>query len=206
MTIDLFGSDLFAQSARLDLPGADINLRSDFLSRAESDRLFATLLAETEWQEKNVFVWGKWYPQPRLVAWHGDADASYSYSGSTLVPSPWTAALSHIRQLAEDATQARFNSVLLNLYRDQNDRVGWHSDNEPELGPTPTIASVSLGETRELLFKHRVEKLGTHKIPLTHGSLLVMSGDTQRNWLHAINKESRPTGKRINLTFRQIRY
>jgi alkylated DNA repair dioxygenase AlkB len=98
-----------------------------------------------------------------------------------------------------------YNSVLLNLYRDNNDSMGWHSDNEPELGETPNIASISLGDTREFLFKHRSDKsLGIRRIALTHGSMLVMSGNTQKNWLHAIEKEKGPCGKRINLTFRFI--
>lgn len=204
MTGDLFLGGDGKQS--IDLPGADIQLDSAFIDTAKSEALFSTLLAETRWEQTEVLVWGKWHKQPRLVAWHGDREASYSYSGSKMAPSPWTPSLQSLRVLVEMATRKRFNSVLLNLYRDQNDRMGWHSDNEPELGESPTIASVSLGAARELLFKHRDNKQkGIHKVLLTNGSLLVMAGDTQRNWLHAINKESTPMSKRINLTFRLVK-
>ena len=204
MTGDLFSG---VDSARnIELPGASLKFHQSFLSPHEADAAFAYLLAETDWRESDVFVWGKWHKQPRLVAWHGDKDASYSYSGSKMDPTPWTKVLSEMRSRVENECGARFNSVLLNLYRDGNDRMGWHSDNEPELGEKPTIASVSLGATRDLLFKHRSEKkLGIHRVPLTSGSLLVMAGDTQHSWLHAINNESRPTAKRINLTFRLVR-
>lgn len=203
MTGDLFGG--IDSACNIELPGASLRFYQSFLSAGEADAAFASLLGGTNWQESEVLVWGKWHKQPRLVAWYGDKGASYAYSGNKMNPLPWTEVLSQLRSRVERECNARFNSVLLNLYRDENDRMGWHSDNEPELGAKPTIASVSLGTTRDLLFKHRSDKtLKTHCVPLSHGSLLVMSGDTQRNWLHAINKESKPMGKRINLTFRLI--
>lgn len=201
--IDLFGADA-GGFVRIEFAGADLRFHKDFLPERDADLLFADLLQQTCWQEREVFVWGKWRKQPRLVAWHGDSDAVYTYSGSTMVPEPWTPTLLAIRSRIEAACEARFNSVLLNLYRTGEDRMGWHNDDEPELGPQPVIASLSLGATRHLLFKHRTDKgLGTRKIPLTHGSLLIMAGATQRHWLHAVNKEA-GAGKRINLTFRYI--
>lgn len=203
MTGDLF--DGIDSTRNIELPGASLKFHQFFLSAGEADAAFTSLLGSTNWQESDVLVWGKWHKQPRLVAWHGDKGASYAYSGNRMDPLPWSEDLSQLRSRVEHECNARFNSVLLNLYRDENDRMGWHSDNEPELGESPIIASVSLGATRNLLFKHRSDKmLRTHRVPLPHGSLLIMSGDTQRNWLHAINKESKPIGKRINLTFRLI--
>jgi alkylated DNA repair dioxygenase AlkB len=120
-------------------------------------------------------------------------------------PLAWTETLSAIRTRVEDATQTKFNSVLLNYYRNQNDSMGLHSDDEPELGPQPVIASVSLGERRTFILKHKRRRdLKPVRLPLESGSLLLMKGDTQLNWKHGIHKESRPCGPRVNLTFRRI--
>jgi alkylated DNA repair dioxygenase AlkB len=202
---DLFSPTSSDWKESLPLPGAEVAMYSRFLSAAVADRFFAVLMRETPWSEQKVFVWGKWHVQPRLVAWYGEPDATYSYSGASMTPAPWTVALTELRGLVETIVHARFNSVLLNLYRNERDRMGWHSDNEPELGLRPMIASVSLGETRDLLFKSREKgHRGSHKLALTHGSLMVMTGDTQKNWLHAINSEPKACGPRINLTFRRI--
>lgn len=202
-------NDLFNTSAEqflaIDMPGATLRFASHFLPPDVADHYFKVLLKETAWREEEVLVWGKRHKQPRLVAWYGDAGTQYTYSGSTLTPMPWTPALLELKEKVQAASGAHFNSVLLNQYRNNNDSMGWHSDNEPELGTTPTIASLSLGESRVFLFKHRFEKdLGIRRITLTHGSMLIMSGDTQTNWLHAIDKERQPSGIRINLTFRLI--
>ena len=120
-------------------------------------------------------------------------------------PLPWTDLLRSLQHELEALTDTRFNSVLLNLYRDQNDRLGFHSDNEPSLGFEPTIASLSYGATRTLVFKHKnLKTLERKRMPLTSESLLLMRGSTQRNWDHGIERESRPCGPRINLTFRNI--
>jgi alkylated DNA repair dioxygenase AlkB len=202
-------SDLFGTSSEpfldIEMPGATLRFAAQFLPSDIADRYFKILLKETLWREEEVLVWGKRHKQPRLVAWHGDAGTKYTYSGSTLNPAPWTPSLLELREKVEVACGARFNSVLLNQYRNNNDSMGWHSDNEPELGKMPTIASLSLGDSRVFLFKHRTEKnLGIRRITLNHGSVLIMSGETQRNWLHAIDKEKKPSGIRINLTFRLI--
>jgi alkylated DNA repair dioxygenase AlkB len=152
-----------------------------------------------------VVVWGKTYPQPRLTAWYGDEDARYEYSGLELAPLPWTARLLAIKASVERAAGTRFNSVLLNYYRNERDSMGMHSDDEPELGAEPVIASLSLGETRTLVFRHRLDRSRTPiRIDLGDGSLLLMRGATQRNWKHGIAKERRPCGARVNLTFRRI--
>lgn len=166
-----------------------------------NDEVFARLLAETPWRVETVLVYGKRHPQPRLTAWYGDA--SYTYSGLRLEPLPWTPLLAALRAAVEAACGQRFNSVLLNLYRNERDSMGMHSDDEPELGPAPAIASLSFGATRTLILKHKRDKQ-TVRLPLSDGSLLLMAGPTQENWLHGINKSTRRLGGRINLTFRYI--
>jgi alkylated DNA repair dioxygenase AlkB len=203
-------SDLFGQSADespgIDMPGAELRYYPNFLPALQADRCFQQLLQQIEWREEQVLVWGEWHKQPRLTAWHGDAESNYSYSGRALTPLPWTPLLAELRDAVQARGAGRYNSVLLNLYRDQHDSMGWHSDNEPELGEAPDIASLSLGDTREFLFKSRTDKTqGIKRIALPHGSLLVMRGDTQKNWLHAIHKQRAPSGSRVNLTFRLIR-
>jgi alkylated DNA repair dioxygenase AlkB len=168
------------------------------LSNAE---VFERLLIETPWREESVVVYGKRHLQPRLTAWYGDA--SYTYSGLRLAPLRWTALLLEIRAAVEAACGQRFNSVLLNRYRNERDSMGMHSDDEPELGNDPVIASLSYGATRTFILRHKRDKR-TVRLPLEDGSLLLMSGQLQRNWLHGINKATRPLGERLNLTFRYI--
>ena len=168
------------------------------LSNAE---VFERLLIETPWREESVVVYGKRHLQPRLTAWYGDA--SYTYSGLRLEPLPWTALLLEIRAAVEAACGQRFNSVLLNRYRNERDSMGMHSDDEAELGNDPVIASLSYGATRTFILRHKRDKR-TVRLPLEDGSLLLMSGQLQRNWLHGINKSTRALGERLNLTFRYI--
>lgn len=159
------------------------------------------LIAETDWRAETVTVYGKRHLQPRLTAWHGER--SYTYSGLTLTPHPWTPLLLAIKEAVEAASGHQFNSVLLNYYRDGRDSMGMHSDDEAELGPEPVIASVSFGEERQFILRHKTTR-ETLKLPLTGGSLLVMLGRTQHCWQHGINKSARAMGPRVNLTFRQI--
>lgn len=163
--------------------------------------ILARLIGETAWRAEQVTVFGKRYLQPRLTAWHGQA--RYTYSGLTLEPLPFTPLLQHIRQAAEAATGRRYNSVLLNYYRDGRDSMGMHSDDEPELGPEPAIASVSFGATRPFVLRHK-RSGRLVRIDLADGSLLFMGGRLQQNWQHGINKSRRPLGARVNLTFRSI--
>jgi alkylated DNA repair dioxygenase AlkB len=186
----------------LDMPGATVYFLPQWLASAHADALLKRLTLYTAWEQPIYHFHGNAVPMPRQVAWHGDAGASYGYSGLRHEPLPWTADLGGLRDdLASDTAQP-FNSVLLNRYRDGKDSVAWHADNEPELGPF--IASVSLGATRTFSFKPKAGG-DTIKVELSHGSLLLMAGDTQRNWLHQIPKTAKPVGERINLTFRQVR-
>ncbi|HEU4776336.1 MAG TPA: alpha-ketoglutarate-dependent dioxygenase AlkB [Telluria sp.] len=167
----------------------------------DNEQVMARLMDETDWRSESITLWGKSFLQPRLTAWHGDA--RYRYSGLTLEPQPWTPLLSAIRAAVERATGRQFNSVLLNYYRNERDSMGMHSDDEAELGPAPAIASVSFGATRTFILRHKGSRR-TVKLDLPAGSLLLMAGATQTYWSHGINKQSRPCGPRINLTFRYI--
>ncbi len=199
--------DLFAEAAgeALPLPDADLTLIRDLPLPAPGEDLLRELIAHTPWREDPITVFGKTYLQPRLSAWYGDPGARYTYSGIALEPLPWTPRLQELRERVEAASRAQFNSVLLNYYRGERDSMGMHADDEPELGDNPVIGSLSLGEERTLVFKHRSRTdLGRQRIALPAASLLIMRGGTQRHWKHGIDKQRRPCGPRVNLTFRQI--
>jgi len=190
---------------RLNLPDADVVWYPQAFSPADSDRLFQDLREQTAWRQERFRIYGKEINQPRLTAWYGDEGAIYTYSSITNHPLPWTPALLEIKARCETIAQADFNSVLLNYYRHGQDSMGWHQDNEPELGPQPVIASVSLGATRRFQFRHKKRRdLALISIDLAHGSLLLMQGPTQEFWKHQIPKTTQPIGARINLTFRKI--
>jgi alkylated DNA repair dioxygenase AlkB len=187
------------------IPDADIAYSPAFFSLAGSDRLLQGLVEETPWRQDKIRLFGKEYDQPRLTAWYGDPGKSYAYSGLHLEPLPWTALLREIKERVEEEARVTFNSVLLNLYRHGQDSMGWHSDDEPELGRNPVIASVSFGGTRRFDLRHRFRKeVPKVSLELTHGSLLLMSGPTQHFWKHQVAKTARPVEPRLNLTFRVI--
>ncbi|GAA3935376.1 alpha-ketoglutarate-dependent dioxygenase AlkB family protein [Hymenobacter algoricola] len=191
----------------LPLPQAEVLLDPAFLPPAAAAALLAELTATIPWRQEPIRLFGKEVLQPRLTAWHGDPDARYAYSGLALTPQPWTPALLHLRAQVQAATGSRFNSVLLNLYRSGQDSMGWHADNEPELGPAPVIASVSLGAPRRFRLRPRHPPPvppAAVTLELASGSLLVMRGPTQQHWLHAVPKTAVPTGPRLNLTFRLV--
>lgn len=190
----------------IPLPGAELRLYRAFLPAGVADAMLAALMAEVVWTQRTIRLYGREVLQPRLLCWVGDADARYRYSGGDYLPEPWTPTLSDIREQVEDASGARFNSVLCNRYRDGDDAMGWHSDDEAELGSQPLIASLSLGVTRAMKFRPRK---GFHdgrggELLLAHGDLLLMAGDTQRHYQHAVARSRRISGERINLTFRRV--
>ena len=189
---------------RITLRDAELGWHSQAFAPAEAARLFAELQESLPWHQEQLVIFGRERPVPRLVSWHGDPAARYAYSGVLHEPAAWTPALTHIRERVEQLSGSRFNSVLANLYRDGRDGMGWHSDDEPELGQNPVIASVSLGATRRFRLRHRRERGLTHALELMDGSVLVMAGPTQHHWQHSITKTARPVGPRINLTYRQI--
>jgi len=176
-----------------------------FFSINESDGLFSALSNEIAWRHEPIVVFGRPVMQPRLTSWYGDPGKDYSYSGITMKPNPWTQALLVIKEKIERVSETTFNSALLNQYRDGRDSVGWHRDNEPELGENPVIGSVSFGGTREFQLRHCNDKGLKVSIDLEHGSFLLMRGSTQHHWMHSIPKRNAATGPRINITFRVIR-
>jgi alkylated DNA repair dioxygenase AlkB len=196
----LSGMDLFQSSGLEAIPFRDGELYFQKHFPLPPDAM-ARLVAETDWRSEKIKLWGKEYLQPRLTAWHGDK--RYTYSGLSLDPQPWTPLLSEIRDAVIAACGHGFNSVLLNLYRNGQDSMGMHSDDEAELGVNPVIASVSLGATRTLVLRHKRSK-DRIKLDLNDGSLLVMAGATQHHWTHGIARENRVSEQRLNLTFRFI--
>jgi alkylated DNA repair dioxygenase AlkB len=184
--------------------GGRLELLTGWLARDEADLLFAQLEREIPWGERSLRIAGREVREPRLVAWVGDPGAAYTYSGRRNEPMPWTAPLSALRARLEAEAGQRFNSVLLNLYRDGRDSMGFHADREPELGPEPFIASLSLGATRCFLLERRRAPRERLVLPLGHGDLLLMSGTLQHHYRHGVPKEPAVVAPHINLTFRLI--
>ena len=188
----------------LDLEGADVVIHRGCFSAEEADRYFNTLRDEVEWKQEETLLYGRRQPIPRLTAWFGDSQGTYTYSGIKMTPMLWTEVLAEIRDRTGVVAETEFNSVLLNLYRDGQDSVGWHADDEPELGPEPTIGSVSLGATRRFHLRPKDGSLETVSVELHHGDVLVMRGPMQHAWQHQLPKTQRAIGPRINLTFRTV--
>ncbi|HZF15354.1 MAG TPA: alpha-ketoglutarate-dependent dioxygenase AlkB [Steroidobacteraceae bacterium] len=177
----------------------------DAFTAEEASRYLAALRHGLAWQSEEVIIFGEARRVPRLIAWYGEPEAIYTYSGVRHVPQPFNADLQAIRARIQSLSGAKFNSALANLYRDGRDGMGWHADNEPELGRNPVIASVSFGVTRRFTLRHRWRKALKHAVDLEGGSLLVMEGPTQHHWLHALPKTVRPLGERLNLTYRYVK-
>ncbi|MNS10987.1 2OG-Fe(II) oxygenase superfamily protein [compost metagenome] len=189
----------------LDLPDAEIIYYPHFLDTNEADKIFTELKNTIPWQQDEIQVFGKTHAQPRLTALYGNEGKPYSYSNITMQPHYWTPLLQKIKSYVESICETEFTTVLLNYYRDGKDSNGWHADNEKELGVNPIIASVSFGAARTFQLKHNTNKENKKSILLEHGSLLLMKGTTQHFWKHQIPKTTKPTGPRINLTFRVIK-
>jgi alkylated DNA repair dioxygenase AlkB len=195
---------------RIVLPDADVALWPQWLGEAEADALFDELQRAITWETHRISLFGREVASPRLSCWIGDPGAAYTYSRSRFEPRPWPASLAALRPRIEQACGARFNSVLANLYRDGNDAMGWHSDDEPELGPRPVIASLSLGAERRFRFRRRrargepAQPGDTFDLLLPHGGLLRMAGDTQQRYRHELPRMRPLAEARINLTFRHI--
>jgi alkylated DNA repair dioxygenase AlkB len=200
MIMDLFGHDPAANLLPRD---GTVNYHGPILSPADTRRYYETLLREIPWKNDEAVIFGKHIVTARKVAWYGDSNFSYTYSGTTKRALAWTPALAALKSIVEKLTGSTFNSCLLNLYHDGNEGMAWHSDDEKSLGKDSTIASVSFGAEREFRLKH---KRGEDKISvlLESGSLLVMKDTTQSHWLHCIPKSKKIKTPRINLTFRSM--
>ena len=184
------------------LPDADVALWPQWLDTAEADALFAELRQAIAWETHRIRLFGRELDSPRLSCWIGDPGAAYTYSRSRFEPRPWPSALAAVRERVEQDCGTHFNSVLANLYRDGRDSMGWHSDNEPELGPAPTIFSFSFGGVRRFRLRHRRDPRQRLELDLPSGSLLRMAGTTQRFYRHDLPKTARAVAARINLTYR----
>ncbi len=181
----------------------NLYLAQNYLPTVQANALLSALLKQLDWQDESIRIYGKTILSPRRVCWYGDPDAIYTYSGIRHVPRPWPSLLMHLREQLQLYTCRPFNAVLANLYRDNNDSMGWHADKEKELGSKPFIASISLGESRTFKIRHNKTK-ETTSIELSNGSLILMCGDLQKYWQHSVPKRSRAKSSRINLSFRFV--
>jgi alkylated DNA repair dioxygenase AlkB len=193
-----------ANSTQIDLPKADLRYLPQWVNADIADCWLESLLTQTPWSQPEIKLYGRRFSVPRLVAWYGDADVRLRYSGLIHEPLPWTPLLAEIREQVQLQVGQQMNGVLLNLYRDGQDAMGWHSDDEPELGPEPRVVSLNLGATRRFDLRRKGTSRIEHSIGLEHGSLLVMSGPTQHHWQHQIARTRKVSEPRLNLTFRQI--
>jgi len=190
----------------LSMPDAEVTFYRNFFNQQDSDELFQTLLNEIQWRQDKMKIYGKEVNLPRKTAWYGDRNMSYKFSGIHLDPEPWIPTLLQIKEKVDEIAKVNFNSVLLNLYRDGNDGISWHTDAEPELGNNPVIGSVSFGGARRFMFRHKHNQDLKAEIELIDGSFLLMAGVTQHFWQHQIPKTSKQVQPRINLTFRVINH
>lgn len=213
--------ELFGASPRQQGPCDPSRLRSPFqtpakflrywpafLPPSQATRLFEAASREVRWSQHRIRIFGREQDCPRLSAWYGDPGAAYAYSGIAMKPQPWTAALVVMRRHVEALLGQRFNGVLVNLYRDGRDSMGWHADDERELGNHPLVASLSLGGVRRFCLRERCPgdqaDLGRVELELEHGSLLLLERGAQALYHHSLPKTRKTVGPRINLTFRQI--
>lgn len=210
----------------IDVPDGELLYAPTFFDRRISDRAWQLLLANDrypvastdwrtadftgvqwqtiDWRQDRVSMFGREVALPRLTAWHGDDDRPYTFSGLTLQPQPWNTMLAWLRDQLQALVGVRFNSVLLNWYRDGDDHISWHADDESELGVDPVIASINFGATRRFLLRRNKDHAEKIELALSHGSLLIMSGALQHHWQHSVPKQKRVGEARINMTFRQI--
>jgi alkylated DNA repair dioxygenase AlkB len=186
------------------LPNADLRYAPQWLDADAATALFAALRDAIPWSRHRLRLFGREVDAPRLSCWIGDAGAAYTYSRTRFEPHPWPLALGLVRAQLAAECGTDFNSVLANFYASGNDSMGWHADDEPELGTHPLIASLSLGASRRFAIHHRSDRTHRLAIELAHGSLLLMGGATQCHYRHALPKTRRAVAPRLNLTFRRL--
>lgn len=197
-------SDWIDSSERV---AADVHYQAGFFDAVEAGRLQRTLLGETAWRQETIRMFGREVVVPRRCAWFGDPGVAYRYSRVCHRALGWSRETGALREVLENRLGVRFNFVLLNLYRDGHDCMGWHADDEVELGPRPCIASLSFGAARRFVLRRRANGgRGQQRIEreLAGGSLLVMWGDSQRDWTHSLPRSAQACGARVNLTFRRV--
>lgn len=206
--------NLFTSQESVILPGGgELVFLRGWLARAEADEHYQTLMNSTQWSQPDIRIAGKLHKIPRKQAWYGEQGTGFSYSGQYFEPIPFSPLLERLNRAVTAEVSVAFNSVLVNLYRDEADSVGWHADDESEFGEHAKIASLSLGETRRFQLKpkqHHLETANWRKgqrslsFALHHGDLLLMSAGVQDCWLHCVPKERLKCDPRINLTFRRV--
>ncbi len=194
----------FTNNEGLLFPEDLLDFYPNFLDESPGMQLLTHLINTTPWIQQEIQMYGRKVLTPRLTAWYGDNDKTYKYTGTKYDPIPWTETLLNLKDRITSFTTYSFNSVLLNYYRDGNDSVAWHRDNEKELGVNPVIASLSLGHPRCFDFRKKEDHRQKYSLELRHGSLLIMKGDLQHHWEHSIPKQTQNIGARVNLTFRTI--
>ena len=200
-----FQDDLFDSSPEISqLTGGNLTLKRNFIPYSDRNRLFDAIYQKTNWESGSIFIGGKNVEIPRLNAWYADEEKTFTYSGIRLTSNPWFEELSEIRQMLFSELNLNFNSCLVNLYRDGNDSVAWHCDDEPELGRNPLIASISLGTERKFVIRSIHDHSEKYTYTLPSGSLLLMEGEVQHRYEHQVPKEKNISSPRINLTFRNI--
>ena len=192
------------------LPG-DCRYLHSYIAAEQASCLLLQLRSELPWQQQTIQLFGKHVMQPRLICWQADPEVDYGYSGIRLLAAEWHPEVARLRQRLQNELGLEFNAVLINAYRDGQDSMGWHSDDEPELGPDPVLASISLGAERLFRWRHKRSESGSgsgsaksHGMKLQHGSLLLLDGRFQQEHQHSVPKTRSATGLRINLTFRQV--
>lgn len=185
-------------------PVPDCEFVPQYLTAREADQLWQVFQQELPWRQEQIRLFGRWVWQPRSQVWMGDPDARYRYSGQDFDPTPWHPTMKALAERLSESLGTGFNSVLCNHYEHGQHSMGWHSDNESELGDRPVIASLSLGTGRRFILRRKKDKTNRHEWLLGHGDLFVMRGDTQKVWDHSIPKTAKPVGPRINLTFRRV--
>ena len=195
---------MIKNSNLIDIEDSEIYYISNLFDQKQSQAYLNELLDNIEWKHESIKLFGKQILQPRLTAWYGDQGKVYTYSGLVNTPIPWTNPLLEIKDHIEKLYQVKFNSALLNLYRNGQDSMGWHADNEKELGSCPIISSVSFGASRLFKLKHKYKKNCRYTIQLDSGSCLLMMNKTQEFWLHQIPKQINCLEPRINITYRYI--
>lgn len=198
-------ADLFAQAECERYLGGQLLFWPRFFETTQADRLMSALEQRIPWEQHYVRLFGRRIPSPRLSSWHGDAHCHYQYSAQRYTPIPWNAELVEVREAlhAQINSGARFNCVLANWYRSGDEHMGWHSDDEPELGPNPQIASVSFGAERRFCLR-KIDRSERYELKLGHGSLLLMGAAMQTHWQHALPRVKGLQHRRLNLTFRWI--
>ena len=201
--LDMFGSPA-EYGETIKITNGEYIYIPNFFDRLISNEYLSAFIKNIEWKQESMNMYGKQVNFPRLTAWYGDSDKPYTFSGITLNPHPWSKELLDIKNLIEPICEVNFNSVLLNLYRDGNDSISWHTDAEKELGQNPIIASVNFGAERKFQIRHNDTK-ETIEFVLKHGSLLIMKGELQHFWKHQVPKQKNILRERVNLTFRVIK-